>query len=144
MTTKARKPTDWRKRMRSAKPAKTVTLHADFGGVKAGTVMFIATPEIIASYIAAIPPGETRSVPRLRNELARRYKAQATCPVTTAIYLRVVAEAALTDLAEGAEAAGVTPFWRVIDPGSPIARRLTCGDDFIHHQRALEGAAPGA
>jgi len=30
MTTKARKPTDWRKRLRCAKPAKTVTLHADF------------------------------------------------------------------------------------------------------------------
>ncbi|WBQ12231.1 hypothetical protein L2D00_10290 [Hyphomonadaceae bacterium BL14] len=144
MTTKARKPTDWRKRLRCAKPAKTVTLHADFGGVKAGTVMFIATPEIIAGYVAAIPPGETRSVPRLRNELARRYKAQATCPVTTAIYLRVVAEAALTDLAEGAETAAITPFWRVIDPGSAIARRLTCGDDFIRHQRALEDAAPDA
>lgn len=144
MTTKARKPTDWRKRLRSAKPAKTITLHTDFGGVKAGTVMFIATPEIIAGYVAAIPPGETRSVPRLRNELARRYKAQATCPVTTAIYLRVVAEAALTDLAEGAGTAAVTPFWRVIDPGSAIARRLTCGDDFIRHQRDLEDAAPDA
>ena len=48
-------------------------------------------------------PGETRTVERMRNELARRNGAAATCPVTTAIYLKVVAEVALDDLQADAD-----------------------------------------
>jgi hypothetical protein len=31
-----------------------------------------------------------------------------------------------------------TPFWRVIAPDSPLARKLSCGPDFIRYRRALE------
>lgn len=134
-----KKPTDWRKRFRDAKPPHNVVLHTDFAGVKAGTVMFISSPAVVADYLAKIPPGETRSIERLRNELARKNGAQATCPVTTAIFLRVVAQVALTDLAEGRPMAETIPFWRVIEPGSKIAAKLTCTADEIAHWRAMDG-----
>jgi len=136
-----KKPTDWRKRFRAAKPPHNVVLHSDFAGVKAGTVMFISSPAVVADYVAAIPPGETRSIERLRNELARRNGAQATCPVTTAIFLRVVAQVALTDMAEGKSLRETIPFWRVIDPGSKIAAKLTCTAEEIAHWRAMDGLA---
>ena len=136
----SRKPTDWRKRFDTAKPPKTVVLHTDFAGIKAGTTMFIASPGLIANYIERIPRGETRSIARLRNELARRNKAQATCPVTTAIYLRVVAEVALTDLGAGKPVDRVIPFWRVVEPGSKIAARLSCDVAYLDHLIALDAA----
>lgn len=78
----------------------------------------------------------------MRNELARRNGAQATCPVTTAIFLKVVAEVALADLDEGKPVERVVPFWRVIEPGSKIAKRLSCDDAMIEHLRDLDRAEP--
>ena len=140
MATRPKRLTDWRRRFDASKPPKTVTLHTDFAGIKAGTVMYVASPGTIANYLARIPRGETRAIERMRNELARRNGAQSTCPVSTAIYLRIVAEVSLADLGEGKPFEHVVPFWRVIEPGSKIAKRLSCDDAMIAHLRALEGA----
>ena len=142
MATRAKRATDWRKRFDAAKPPRTVTLHTDFAGIKAGTIMYIGSPGTIANYIARIPGGETRAIERMRNELARRNGAQATCPVSTAIFLKVVAEVALADLDEGKPVERVVPFWRVIEPGSKIAKRLSCDDAMIEHLRDLDRAEP--
>lgn len=137
------KPTDWRRRFRDARPPKRVVLEADFAGIRAGSTLFIATPGLLANYAARVPAGEVRDIRRLRNELARRHEADATCPVTTAIFLRVVAEAAWDDLQDGEPIDRVVPFWRVVDPESPIARKLRCGPDWIRAMREGEaGTAP--
>jgi hypothetical protein len=140
---KPKKPTDWRKRFDKAKPPKTLVLHTDFAGIKTGTTMYICSPGTIANYISRIPEGEVRSIERMRNELARKNEAQATCPVTTAIYLKVVAEVALADLAEGKPNTAVVPFWRVIEPNSKIAKKLSCDSQVIEHYRLLEQAGRG-
>lgn len=132
--------TDWRKRFAAKKEPKRVVLPTDFAGIRAGSTLYIGTPGVIANYIAAIRAGETRSIQRLRNELARRNDADATCPVTTAIFLRVVAEAAWDDLQNGTPAAEVVPFWRVIEPDTPIARKLRCDSQWLAHMRAMEAA----
>jgi hypothetical protein len=95
------RPTDWRRRFDEARPARTVIVPSRFAGIPAGATLFIASPGVIANYAGAIPPGETRSVEQMRRELARRNGADATCPVTTALYLRIVAEVALRDLEAG-------------------------------------------
>jgi hypothetical protein len=144
MPTKPKKPTDWRKRFGAAKPPHVVMLHADFAGVKAGNTMLISSPGEIANYLSRIPHGETRTIERLRNELARKAGANAMCPVTTAIYLRVVAEVALTDLAAGKRLDEVVPFWRVVTPDSKVAQKLSCGPDHVAHLIALDrGEAAG-
>jgi hypothetical protein len=134
----AKKPTDWRKRFGGAKPPHVVMLHTDFAGVKAGNTMLISSPGDIAAYLAKIPRGETRTMDRLRNELARKAGANAMCPVTTAIYLRVVAEVALRDLEEGKRLEEVVPFWRVVTPESKVAKKLSCGPDHVAHLIALD------
>jgi hypothetical protein len=113
-------------------------LHTDFAGVKAGNSMLISSPGEIANYIARIPLGETRTIERLRNELARKAGANSMCPVTTAIYLKVVAEVALQDLAEGRTLDEVVPFWRVVLPDSKVAGKLSCGRDHVAHLIALD------
>ncbi|MCA3447041.1 MAG: hypothetical protein INF93_10030 [Rhodobacter sp.] len=137
------KPTDWRKRFGAAKAPHVVMLHADFAGVKAGNTMLISSPGEIANYLSRIPKAETRTMDRMRNELARKAGANAMCPVTTAIYLRVVAEVALADLAEGKRLEEVVPFWRVVLPDSKVAQKLSCGPDHVAHLAALDGAAAG-
>jgi hypothetical protein len=141
MTSKSKRPTDWRRRFDKAKPPKTVVLHTDFAGLKAGTVMYVGSPGVIANYIARIPRGETRTIERMRNELARRNNASATCPVSTAIYLKVVAEVALSDLSNGKPPSGVVPFWRLIEPSSKIAKRLSCDSAMIADYRSMEAEA---
>lgn len=106
--------------------------------------MLISSPGEIANYVARIPKGETRTMDRMRNELARKAGATAMCPVTAAIYLRVVAEVALADLAEGKRLDEVVPFWRVVLPGSKVAQKLSCGPDHVAHLIALDqGQAAG-
>lgn len=139
MAEKKAKPTDWRKRFRAAKDPHVVMLHADFAGVKAGSQMLISSPGEIANYLSRIPRGETRTIDRMRNELARKAGAQAMCPVTTAIYLRVVSEVALRDLEEGKRLEDVVPFWRVVMPDSKVAAKLSCGRDHVAHLIALDG-----
>lgn len=137
-----KRPTDWRRRFDKANPAKTVTLHTTFAGLKPGTVLYISSPGVIANYIARIPPGETRTIERMRNELARRNDASATCPVTTAIYLKIVAEVALDEMRAGKPQDSVIPFWRIVEPGSKIAKRLSCDSRTIEHLRKSEIQAP--
>jgi hypothetical protein len=134
-----RKPTDWHKRYRSAKGPHVVTLHTDFAGVRAGMQMLISSPAEIAEYVARIPRGETRTIPRLRSDLAHRAKADAMCPVTTAIYLKIVAEVALAELASGKDLGAVAPFWRVVAPSSKLAARLSCGREGVEHLSRLDG-----
>ena len=134
----AKKPTDWRKRFGAAKAPHVVMLHNDFAGVKAGTTMLISSPRDIAAYLAKIPKGETRTIARLRNELARKAGAQSMCPVTTAIYLRVVSEVSLRNLEEGGQLDEVIPFWRVVTPDSKLAEKLSCGPDHVAHLIALD------
>lgn len=134
----AKPASTWKTRVAKAKAAHVVVIESDFAGIRAGSRLLIASPDILVRYLMQIPSGETRTIQRLRNELARRHRADATCPVTTAIYLRAVAEAAWEDLAGGADRDAVPPFWRVIEPGSPIAKRLTCGNAVLDRERAFE------
>lgn len=133
-------PKSWDQKYRDAKPAHVSVLAKAFAGLPPGTTLFIASPPLLDTRLRAIPPGQTRTVLDLRDALAREHGAAATCPTSTAIFLRIVAERALEALRAGGDA---TPFWRAIGPETPLARRVSCGPDFIRHQRALEGhAAP--
>jgi hypothetical protein len=59
--------------------------------------------------------------------------------VTTAIFLRVVAEVALADMAKGVDQGKVVPFWRVITVKDKVAAKLSCGAEGVEHLARLEG-----
>lgn len=126
-------PKSWDEKYRSAKPPHVTVLAKPFAGIGAGQALFIASPPLLDARIRAIPPGHTLDPVAMRADLAQENGAVATCPTSTAIFLRIVAERALERLADDP-----TPFWRVIAPESPLARKLSCGPDFIRHRRALE------
>jgi hypothetical protein len=134
----------WAAKLVVKKDAKRVRLETPFAGVAAGQMLFVATPQIVVRYVRRIPRGQTRTIERLRRELARANKCDATCPVSTAIFLRIGAEAAWEAIQSGAAASEVMPFWRVIAPGSPIAKRLSVDSKWLAAQREAEGIAANA
>ena len=104
-------------------------------------MMLISSPTEIAAYLRTVPSGATRTPAELRTDLARVHGADRTCPLTTGIFLRIVAEAAWEELQAGADPGAITPFWRVIAPDSSLARKLACGTDFIAGMRLYEQAS---
>jgi hypothetical protein len=133
----ARKKT-WQEKLHNSKPSQTKRTDFAFADIPAGGLMFIATPEIIDAYIREIPKGKSVSVLTMRNDLALEHGAEYTCPLTTGIFLRIVAEAAYEKYVESGTLEGITPFWRVIEPSAPLAKKLTFGREFVVEQREKE------
>jgi hypothetical protein len=52
-----------------------------------------------------------------------------------------VAEAAWDEIEAGAPISEVAPFWRVVDPKSPLAKKLRAGSTWIEQQRLAEREA---
>ena len=125
-------------RLNKAKSPKVVILEKDFAGIRAGSSMFVATPKIVDEFINKMPSGRFITMPELRADLAIEYDCDATCPVSTAIFLRVVAEAALEQLEQGAKTADITPFWRVVAPGDKVSARLPIDQKWLEERRQEE------
>ena len=136
----ARKPKTWAEKMASP-PAHVARLEKNFGGMPAGALMLISTPQEVAAHLSEhVARGMTITVPALRVALAKAHGAVGSCPLTTSIFLRIAAEAAWDEIQEGASADDVTPFWRAVDPKSDLAKKLRCGPEWLAWQRATERA----
>ncbi len=110
-----------------------------FAGRKAGEKMLIATPRLVESYIRAIPEGQSVDVKTLRDDLAREAGADFTCPVSTGMFLRIVAEAAWEAHEKGTPIDALPPIWRVLDSQSPTLKKLSFDPEFLLAQRRKEG-----
>ncbi len=85
----------WEEKFHGGPAPHVAVLEKPFGGLQPGQRLFIASPPLIEERIRAIPDGKTRTVEALRADLARKHQADATCALTTGIFLRIVAERAL-------------------------------------------------
>lgn len=101
--------------------------------------MLIPSMAMVAGRIAEVPEGETSDLGAVRTSLAERYGADACCPVTTQRHLvRIAAVTAAAIAAGNLPPDDVTPFWRVVDPSRPMARRLAGGPELIAARRKRE------
>ena len=82
----------WKEKFFSIKNFEIKTIQKNFWGHVAGSKMLIPTPLIIQEYINHIESGKISEVKIMRNDLAIEYGADFTCPMTTGIFLRIVAE----------------------------------------------------
>lgn len=127
----------WAEKMHTP-PAHVAVLEKAFGGLPQGAKLLISSPPDIALWLHALPAGEFHTIAEMRGSLAAAKGADAACPVSTSIFLRIVAEAAWDELASGASLQEIAPFWRVIEPNSAIAKKLRADSQFIATQRARE------
>jgi hypothetical protein len=130
----------WLDKLNENKEPKIKKIDIDFADIPAGSNMFIATPKLIDQYINEIGVGKRIDLKTLRKDLAIEHNADYTCPVTTGIFLRIVAEANYEKLQQGKHLQEITPFWRVIEPNSALAKKLIFGQDFLLEQIEKERA----
>ena len=74
--------------------------------------MLVPTPLLVAEELRKIPRGRLITQSRLRDRLAGRSRADLTCPLTTGIFLNILAGATEESIAAGRRA--LAPYWRVV------------------------------
>lgn len=127
-----------REKLARDKTIKKVVMDKAWAGMQPGQTMLVATPLIVDAYIRDIPHGQTKTIPEMRDELASRESCDGTCPMSTSIFVRMVAEAALEDIADGKTVSQVSPFWRMITSKDKMAKKLNIDAAWIDQQRHLE------
>jgi hypothetical protein len=88
--------------------------------------MLIPSEKMVARALWAAPPGELSDIAEIRRVLAKEHGADACCPVTVQRHLVQISQ---DDTA---------PFWRVVDPDRPFARRMIGGPERIRERLAGE------
>jgi hypothetical protein len=108
-------------------------------GLKKGDLCLLPSARLVDDFIRAIPKGKAVSILDMRTTLARRHKADGTCPVHLGYHLRTVAEAACEARARGARLSDITPVWRVLDADAPTLKKLSADNaKWIADRRAKE------
>lgn len=134
--------TRWRDKLEKPQEPKLVTVPpkmvARFGKGK----MLIPTPMLVDKLMRGIGKGKLITAGQIRTKLARDCAADVTCPLTTGIFMRIAAEAAEEDRANGRKR--VTPYWRVVKddgslnpkfPGGEAQQARRLGDEGIKTTR---------
>jgi hypothetical protein len=87
--------------------------------------MLIPVPLDVDALIRRVERGKLVTDKQIRGKLARNFHADLTCPMTTGIFIRIVAEAAEEDLRNGMEE--ITPYWRVIKADGSLNEKFPSG-----------------
>lgn len=102
----ARSRTSWEAKLRPELEPRVVR------DPRLGDRLLIATPLLIAEEVARVPRGEVITFSEVRARLARRFKADRTCPLTTGIFAAVVSGAAGEDITRRRKPRW--PIWRLV------------------------------
>jgi hypothetical protein len=135
----ASKKKSWVEKRDCGKAPHVTVIDKAFAGIPAGSKLLISSPLEIDAFVRNIPKGKQIDPPEMREILAKRHKADATCPVSTGIFLRIVTEAALEEYNQGSPLSSVAPFWRIVTPNSTLAKKLSIGSDEFAMMKNLAG-----
>lgn len=97
-----------------------------------GSRLLVPTPLLVDGLIHKVRKRKLITVHQIRHRLAEDFNADATCPLTTGIFLRIIAAVAQQDIQMGRTR--VTPYWRVINSDGSLNPKLPGG---VEAQAAL-------
>lgn len=126
----------WKEKFFSKENFEIKTIQKNFWGHVAGSKMLIPTPLMIQEYINQIESGKVSEIETMRNDLAIENGADFTCPMTTGIFLKIVAEYNYEKLNQ--KRVDICPFWRIIDPNSKFSGKLSFDKNLIASKRNKE------
>lgn len=86
-----------------------------------------------AEKMKAIPPH-----PSFQAQTRRENNCDASCPVSTSIFLRIVAEHTWEEFSRTGSTKNLAPFWRVMESSSTMAKKLNFDSVWIGVQQELE------
>lgn len=121
----------WKEKLDNASRAHVTEAPERWVGGIAGKKMLIPSAWELDAIVRNIPKGQTRPMSEIRAEMATKHQADITCPMTSGIFLRMLAEYAEEQRSSGVQ--NVTPYWRVVDDKGKILPKLQLVLD-AHHQ----------
>ena len=99
--------------------------------------LLIPTPKRIAEVVNGIHEGDVLTLEQLRRILADEHDAAHSCPMTTGIFLRFVAEATEEQWKEGG--ATLAPYWRVVQNDYKLNPKFPGGPEVQAQRLESEG-----
>src|ERR1035441_8718904 len=107
----------WREKLNNPNLPKVVRILPNLRQRFGEGSMLVPSPLEVEAFIRTVRKGSVTTVSQFREYLAAKYAVDATCPLTTGIFVRLAAEAAEEDARAGETR--ITPYWRVVkDDGS--------------------------
>ena len=122
----------WIEKFNKPYKEKIKKLTFNFADIKKGETMLVSSPSSIAKFIKKIPKGKKKTVIETRNALAKKAKANKTCPVSTGIFLRIAIEASLEEQSKKKLKKPKLPFWRIIDEKTAVAKKLSISKKLLN------------
>ena len=138
MTNRFKSRIPWRDKLEKPQEPKLVKIPPTMARFGRGT-MLIPTPKLVDQLLRRIPKGKLVTVGEIRKRLAIDFAADVTCPLTTGIFVRIVAEAAEEDRANGRQR--VAPYWRVIKDDGSLNPKFPGGEQLQAQHLRREGFA---
>lgn len=100
----------WKEKAEEANSKGSIRKQTDKG------MMCISTPKEIEGIIKRVPKGKLITTAQIAEKLRKKYKVDFTCPLTTGIFVSIVANVAEEEITLGKGRKEVTPYWRVVKP----------------------------
>jgi hypothetical protein len=122
--------TGWQEKLTRASNPHIVEAPERWNNGKSGGKMLIPSAHEMQEWIRQIPDNETRTVVEMRNYFAKKHGADITCPLTSGIFLRIIAEAAEEGRSEGRK--DITPYWRVVTDNGKMPPKIQAVWDRTH------------
>ncbi len=136
MKNKFRSRVPWREKMERPQEPKLVQVPPRMSRFGSG-MMLIPTPKLVDEIVRQVARGRLVTVGEIRRKLAADFSADVTCPLTTGIFVRIVAEASEEDRANGRKR--VAPYWRVIKDDGSLNPKFPGGEQLQARYLRREG-----
>ncbi|MGD8787249.1 MAG: MGMT family protein [Phycisphaerales bacterium] len=119
MSSKSSKYKSWRDKLENPVEGlpKVVDVPVKWRKQMGGRMILVPTPMLVDERIRKVRKGKLVTTGQIRRDLAKKFKADSSCPMTVGIFLRISSETAEEDRQKGRKR--ITPYWRVVkDDGS--------------------------
>ena len=136
MKNRFRSRVPWREKMEKPQEPKLVQVPPRMSHFGKG-MMLIPTPKLVDQIVRQVARGRLVTVGEIRRKLAADFSADVTCPLTTGIFVRIVAEASEEDRANGRKR--VAPYWRVIKDDGSLNPKFPGGEQLQARYLRREG-----
>ncbi len=127
MATKSGKYKSWRQKLENPVEGlpKVVDVPGSWQKQMGSERVLVPTPLLVDELIRKVPKRKLITTGQIRKQLAKKFKADSTCPMTLGIFLRISVETAEEDLLNGKNMSRarsrerLTAYWRIVkDDGS--------------------------
>lgn len=87
--------------------------------------MLIPNPLDVENIIRKVPHGKLVTIGMIREKLAKDFSVDVACPLTTGIFVRLIAEAVEEEKKGGRK--DITPYWRVLKNDGSLYEKFPGG-----------------